>query len=80
MTDPAFVKRAAKRRRSMNAATLRSKEALYDVERRRDAAIGPIDRVEAVWAFTRELSLLRGIDGTEFRFDRSIARVERRKR
>jgi hypothetical protein len=76
----AYHERAAERRRSMVARVARSKDEAAAVTREFEAALDPAERPDAIWTLTCELALLRGMDESELRFDRSSARVERRRR
>ena len=78
--DDAFSERAIVRRRTMVARVARSREEAVALERERDAAMSAAERVEAIWALVCELEAIRGGDGTELRLDRSLGRLERRRR
>jgi hypothetical protein len=78
--DAAFERRSAQRRQSMDARIARSKEEAEVLARERENALPPFERAEAIWGLLRDLATIRGSDGSEFRLDRSVARVERRTR
>jgi hypothetical protein len=78
--DDATDARAERRRSTMVARVARSPREAQAITDEFNAALEPSERAEAIYALTCELSALRGVDGSEFRLDRSLARVERRKR
>jgi hypothetical protein len=73
-----FEKRAAERRRTWSGVVARSPEQAEAVSRAADAAMTPVERMELVWELT--LRMPWGDDATEFRLDRTVGRVERRRR
>jgi hypothetical protein len=64
----------------MTARVARSKDEVVAFEAERDEQLLPHERVESIWALVCEIDRIRGGDGTELRFDRSVARLERRRR
>jgi hypothetical protein len=70
--------RAAERRRTWSGVVARSAEEAEVISRAADAAMTPIERMELVWELT--LRMPWGDDATEFRLDRTLGRVERRRR
>lgn len=78
--DDDYRERAELRRRTMTARVARSPEEARRFEREREAGAEPFQRAEAIWPLVRELTAMRGDDGSQLRLDRSLARVERRTR
>jgi len=75
-----FEERAAERRATMQVRVARSRAEVEALERARERALPPHARAEAIWPLVCELWIMRGGDAAELRFDRSVARVERRGR
>ena len=61
----------------MVAKVARSREEVDRLERERDSLQAPHERAEAIFSLICGL-IAPGTDASEFRLDRSIARVERR--
>jgi hypothetical protein len=80
MQDPDFAKRAEERRRSMTAFVARSWAQADAIGAALERRMTPEQRAEAVWGLTCELWSNGGDDGSQFRLDRSVARLERRRR
>jgi len=78
--DEAYERRAAERRAEMVAFLAHSKSEIEAAEARIDAQLTPEERPVAIWSLVCQLSTLRGIDAAELRLDRSLARIERRRR
>jgi hypothetical protein len=78
--EHSFAERAAARRKDMVAQVARTREERRAFEFERDRSLPPYRRAEAIWGLVRDLVTLRGEDGTQLRLDRSVARVERRRR
>jgi hypothetical protein len=78
--DDGFEKRAAERRVTMQVNVAHSRAEVEALERARERALPPHARAEAIWPLVCELWIMRGGDAAELRFDRSVARVERRGR
>lgn len=78
--DYVLSDRARERRRSMVARVARSKGEAQAISDELEDALLPFERAEAIWALTCELGSMRGLDASEFRLDRSLARLERRRR
>jgi len=76
----AFKGRAEKRRTSMTAKVAHSKAEAAAFERARDREFSSSERAEAIWPLVCEMFLAQGGDPDELRFDRSVARLERRRR
>jgi hypothetical protein len=74
----ASQKRAAERRRTWFGVVARSPEEAEAISRAADAAMTPVERMELVWELT--LRMPWGDNATEFRLDRTVGRVERRRR
>jgi hypothetical protein len=75
-----FEQRAAERRKSMTAHLARSKEDAQKYADEFDRAMSPVERVEAIWDLSWKLWTAGGERGTQRRLDRSVARLERRRR
>jgi hypothetical protein len=75
-----FEERAAERRATMQVHVAHSRAEVEALERARERALPPHARAEAIWPLVRELWIMRGGDAAELRFDRSVARLERRRR
>jgi hypothetical protein len=69
---------AAERRRTWTGVVVHSAKEAEAISRASDAAMSPSERVELVWQLT--LGMPWGDDATEFRLDRTVGRVERRRR
>jgi hypothetical protein len=78
--DEAYERRAAERRKTMTVTVGRSPEAAAALRIASDLSLEPHERVEAIWPLVCALARIRGIDASELRLDRSVARVERRGR
>ena len=78
--DGSFKQRSAERRKTMTVRVARSRQEMEAFEVERERSLEPFRRAEAIWPLVCELEMMRGGDGTEFRLDRSLARVERRRR
>jgi hypothetical protein len=70
--------RAAERRSTWQAFVAHSAAEAAAYERAQYAAMTPEERVATVWELT--LRMPWGEDAAEFRLDRSLGRVERRRR
>jgi len=75
-----FNARSAARHATMTGKIARSKAEARILERERSRQLSPAQRVEAIWALTCDLYTIRNGDEFELRLDRSLARVERRRR
>lgn len=75
-----FEQRSLERRRSMTAWLARSKAEAAVRHEALDRSMPPAQRAEAVWTLTWELWSTGGRDGGQRRLDRSVARLERRRR
>lgn len=75
-----FERRADERRKTMTVKVARSKSEARAFELQRDRSLTPSQRVDAVWFLTCDLAAIRGLDESELRLDRSLARIERRGR
>ena len=71
-------RRAVQRRETWNSYTARSAEEAAAHERAQEAATNPQERVNAIWELV--LRMPWGADAAEYRLDRSLGRVERRRR
>jgi len=80
MPEDTFEQRVALRRATMTARLVHSHEAADRVSEELERMIEPSKRAEAIWGLTCELARLQGLDESELRLDRSVARLERRKR
>ncbi|HUY11681.1 MAG TPA: hypothetical protein VMV73_05415, partial [Candidatus Dormibacteraeota bacterium] len=74
----AFEQRAKIRRETWRGFVAHSPAQAATFEREAVIAMTPEERVAAIWELV--LRMPWGSDGTEHRLDRSLARVERRKR
>ena len=73
-----FEERATARRAGWRGYVARSAAEAARYEREIDAALTGAERVEAIWDLV--LRMPWGNDASEYRLDRSVARVERRRR
>jgi hypothetical protein len=73
-----FEERAKARRASWRGYVARSAEEAARLEREIEASLTGAERVEAIWGLV--LRMPWGDDASEYRLDRSVARVERRRR
>jgi hypothetical protein len=71
-------KHAAERRRTWTGVVVHSAKEAEAISRAENAAMSPAERVELVWQLT--LRMPWRDDATEFRLDRTVGRVERRRR
>ncbi len=78
--DKAFQERAWRRRQGMSARLARTREQRDAFETKREEALEPFRRAEAIWSLVCDVEALRGENGAQLRLDRSLARVERRRR
>ena len=78
--DDAYERRAETRRRTMTSQLAHSKEHAEQLALERTDGLTPNQRAEAIWDLVCELEALRGTSAAELRFDRSVARLERRRR
>jgi hypothetical protein len=78
--DEAYERRAAERRATMTAIVVRSPQALAAVKAENIRRIEPHRRAELIWPLVCELAAIQGVDERQLQFDRSVARLERRRR
>jgi hypothetical protein len=60
--DDGFAERAAQRRLAMQAHVARSRDEVDAFERKRERALAPHARAEAIWPLVCELWIMRGGD------------------
>lgn len=73
-----FEQRAQRRRATWTGFLARSPDQLAAFERNAIRAMAPEERVAAIWGLV--LAMPGRNDAAEYRLDRSLARLERRKR
>ena len=78
--DDSFVKRANERRSTWTGYVARSFDEAAAHKRSIDDAIPCSERVELVWALVCAQTETWGSDASEYRLDRTLARVERGRR